>query len=185
MINMLGGGELKEPQLPKDIKDAILKCRGALQKGLEDQRSRMDVEMPVCANFGVENKKASKNKLGNLSSFTGDDDPESSLTIDKLDTSNGELARLFVEMFQPLGSLHICTVFNDEYLSDQAHERWSDNISAECHIVAIDRKGKRSWGGIVKTGSKGMQKKKKAMGFAAKIAAELEEGVVILGGFVY
>eukprot|EP00804_Cyclotella_cryptica_P022614 CCRYP_009479-RA/>CCRYP_009479-RA protein AED:0.05 eAED:0.05 QI:162/1/0.5/1/1/1/2/0/367 len=175
MINVFGGGELKEPQLPKDVKDAISKCRGAVQKGLENRISRMDVEMPVGANFGVENKKTSKNKRGNLSSLTGDDS-ESSLTLDKLDTSNRELARLFVEMFQPLGSSHICTVFNDEYLADQARERWSDDISAECNIVAIDRKGKRSRGGLVKTGNKGMQKKKKAMGFAAKIAAELEEG---------
>eukprot|EP00804_Cyclotella_cryptica_P022620 CCRYP_009482-RA/>CCRYP_009482-RA protein AED:0.26 eAED:0.28 QI:110/0/0.5/1/1/1/2/0/173 len=119
MINVFGGGELKEPQLPKDVKDAILKRCGVVQKGLEDRISRMAPTL------------ASKNKRGNLSYLTGDSS-ESSLTLDKLDPSNRELARLFVEMFQPLGSSHICTVFNDEYLADQARERWSDDISAEC-----------------------------------------------------
>ena len=130
------------------------------------------------ANFGVE-KKASKNKQkGNLSSLTSEESDETYLTQEKLETSNRELARLFVEMFQPLGSSHICAVFNDELLADQARQRWSNDISAECNIAAIDRKGKRSsrGGGIKSTGNKGgMQKKKKAMGFAAKIAAELEE----------
>ena len=54
MINVFGQGkkattETKQPELPKDVKDAISKCRGAVQKGLEDRISRMDVEMPVGA----------------------------------------------------------------------------------------------------------------------------------------
>ena len=36
-----GGGGSSEPQLPSDVKDAISKCRGAVQKGLEDRISRM------------------------------------------------------------------------------------------------------------------------------------------------
>ena len=130
--------------------------------------------MPVGANFGVEKKNTSKNKKGgNLASLTGDDEP--SLTLEKLDTSNRELARLFVEMFQPLGSEHISAVFNDQYLADEARQRWSNDISAECNIVAIDRKMKKSRGGVLSSGNKGMQKKKKSMGFAAKIAAEMED----------
>ena len=40
--NVFGGGnDNKDPQLPKDVKDAISKCRGAVQKGLEDRISRM------------------------------------------------------------------------------------------------------------------------------------------------
>ena len=38
---VFGGGDSNEPQLPKDVKDAISKCRGAVQKGLEDRISRM------------------------------------------------------------------------------------------------------------------------------------------------
>ena len=36
-----GSGDKKDEQLPKDIKDAISKCREAVQKGLEDRISRM------------------------------------------------------------------------------------------------------------------------------------------------
>lgn len=39
--NVFGGGDSNEPQLPKDVKDAISKCRGAVQKGLENRISRM------------------------------------------------------------------------------------------------------------------------------------------------
>ena len=123
--------------------------------------------MPVGANFGLENKKG-KGKRGNLSSLTDDEDQQEGLTMEKLDRSNRELARLFVEMFQPLGGDHICAVFNDEYLADQARQLWSGDVSAECTIVAIDRKGKR---GVMKTG----KKKKKAKGFAAKMAEEMDD----------
>mmetsp|Transcript_20146 Transcript_20146/g.36212 ORF Transcript_20146/g.36212 Transcript_20146/m.36212 type:complete len:296 (+) Transcript_20146:317-1204(+) len=139
--------------------------------------------MPVGADFGVENKKgSSKNKRGgNLSSLTGDDadqqQNQEGLTMEKLETSNRELARLFVEMFQPLGGTHISAIFNDELLADQARERWSGDLSVECNIQAIDRKGYKTRNKILKT--KGMgnggKKKKKAKGFAAKMAEEMEE----------
>jgi hypothetical protein len=131
--------------------------------------------MPVGANFGLEEKSITKNKRGNLSSSINADEKQEGLTIEKLDKSNRELARLFVEMFQPLGGEHICAVFNDEYLADQARQRWSDDVSAECNILAIDRKSKR---GIVKKG-----KQKKAKGFAAILAEELEEGSLSSGPF--
>lgn len=39
---VFGGGDAsKEPQLPKDVKDAISKCRGAVQSALGDRISRM------------------------------------------------------------------------------------------------------------------------------------------------
>ncbi|KAL7536108.1 hypothetical protein ACHAXR_010183 [Thalassiosira sp. AJA248-18] len=173
--NIFGSGsDEKDSELPKDVKDAISKCRGAVQKGLEDR----DVEMPVGANFGVENKMASKNKnkRGNLSSLTGGDEQQEGLTMEKLDKSNRELARLFVEMFQPVGGQHIAAVFNDENLADQARQKWSNDISGECNIVAIDRKGKR---GVMKTG----KKKKKAKGFAAMMAEEMDEESASSGPF--
>eukprot|EP00984_Skeletonema_dohrnii_P029530 scaffold20262_cov129-Skeletonema_dohrnii-CCMP3373.AAC.1 len=144
-----GDNTTKEQQLPKDVKDAISKCRGAVQTALENRLSRMDVEMPVGANFGVEKKKASSRRKSSLASLTDGGDSsmeggEEGLTMEKLDTSNRELARLFVEMFQPLGGKHISAVFNDEILADEARKLWSGDLSVECNIVAIDRKGKRS-----------------------------------------
>lgn len=136
--------------------------------------------MPVGANFGVENKKASRNKRGNLSSLTGDDkEQEEGLTLEKLDTSDRELARLFVEMFQPLGGDHIAAVFNDEYLAGQARQLWNGDLAAECNVCAIDRKMKKSVLGKQAyqkaMGMGGKKKKKKAKGFAAKMAEELED----------
>ncbi len=97
---VFGDNTTKEQELPKDVKDAISKCRGAVQKALENRLSRMDVEMPVGANFGVEKKKAGRKSKSNLASLTdGDSSGEEGLTMEKLDTSNRELARLFVEMF--------------------------------------------------------------------------------------
>jgi hypothetical protein len=43
-----GSGDRKDAQLPKDIKDAISKCREAVQKGLEDRISRM-VSWHLCS----------------------------------------------------------------------------------------------------------------------------------------
>ena len=135
--------------------------------------------MPVGANFGVEKDKGgNKNKRGNLSSLTGGEEQQEGLTMEKLDKSNRELCRLFVEMFQPLGGQHICAVFNDEYLANQARQLWSNDVSSECNILAIDRKGKR---GVLKTGKKG--KKKAAKGFAAKMAEEMEEDSIVSGPF--
>jgi len=48
MIGVFGGGGSSEPQLPSDVKDAISKCRGAVQKGLEDRISRMVSEHIIC-----------------------------------------------------------------------------------------------------------------------------------------
>eukprot|EP00986_Skeletonema_menzelii_P012235 scaffold6677_cov155-Skeletonema_menzelii.AAC.4 len=169
---VFGDNTTKEQQLPKDVKDAISKCRGAVQKALENRLSRMDVEMPVGANFGVEKKKSSGGRKSSLASLTdGDSSSEEGLTMEKLDTSNRELARLFVEMFQPLGGQHISAVFNDESLADEARALWKGDLSVECNIVAIDRKGKRSRGGLMG----GKKKKKKAVGFASKMAEELED----------
>ena len=185
--NVFGvGDQTKEEQLPKDVKDAISKCRGAVQKALESRLSRMDVEMPVGANFGVEKKKSSSKRKSSLASLTDGDSTaagEEGLTMEKLDTSNRELARLFVEMFQPLGGSHISAVFNDEYLADEARKLWNGDLSAECNILAIDRKGKRSRGGLMGGGGK-KGKKKKSMGFAAKMSEEMEEDGSSSGPFV-
>ena len=90
--------------------------------------------------------------------------------MEKLERSNRELARLFVEMFQPLGGDHITCVFNNENLADVARKLWANDLSAECSIAAIDRK-RRKGGGI--GGKKG--KKKKAKGFAAVMADAIED----------
>lgn len=89
-------------QLPKDVKDAVSKCRVSVQKALEKRLSRMYIEFPVGTKFGVEKSAGKGNKSGRLASAIKDD-LGSGLTAELLETSDRELARLFVEMFQPVG----------------------------------------------------------------------------------
>jgi len=99
----------------------------------------------------------------------------SAATRDILDQSDRELARLFVEMFQPVGSDNIAVVFNNAGLAELAKNIWKSSYGANCRIMAIDRKtgaGKNKKGGKIKKG----------MGFAAKMAAEVEESSDDIGG---
>jgi hypothetical protein len=142
---------------PRDVKEAISKCRAAVQEALGQRLSRMDVEFPVGTRFGIEK--------GRKKAKSSDDD--GTPTLEALQASDRELARLFVEMFQPLGGEHIATVFVDEGLADQARKNWKGDPSASCRILSTGRRNKASGG---------KSQKKKPMGFAAKLAAEVDEG---------
>jgi hypothetical protein len=142
---------------PRDVKEAISKCRAAVQEALGQRLSRMDVEFPVGTRFGIEK--------GRKRAKTSDED--GTPTREALQASDRELARLFVEMFQPLGGEHIATVFVDEGLADQARKNWKGDASASCRILSTGKRNKASGG----------KKQKKPMGFAAKLAAEFDEGV--------
>ena len=51
--------------IPRDVKDAVSKCRSAMQEALKNHISRMDVEFPVGTKFGVEKDAVSKKKKSN------------------------------------------------------------------------------------------------------------------------
>jgi len=119
----------------------------------------MDIEMPVGAKFGVEPQSKQKNKSEN---------GPTKLSYDNLQTSDRELARLFVEMFQPVGGNSISVVYMDGPSANQAKKMWKKDPSAQCQIQCISKS---------KAGPMGQKKKKKAVGFAAKMAAELDDSV--------
>lgn len=162
--NLINIGGKTEPSLPKDVKEAVSKCRAAVQKGLENRLSRMDVEFPVGTKFGVE--KDGKKKGRRM-------DNEGAPTKDMFDTSDRELARLFVEMFQPVGGDAISVVFKDDDLADIAKKRWKGDVSAECIITSVNRGKKKKALGRGMGGGKGKGKKK--MGFAAKMNEEFSD----------
>jgi hypothetical protein len=174
-ISNLFNNEPSTPQLPKDVKDAVSKCRAAVQKGLENKMSRMEIEFPVGTKFGVEKANSkSKKRGGKLASAMAEDDgPNSGVTKDVLDTSDRELARLFVEMFQPLGGDHISVVFSDGALADVAASNWKGDLGAECRVMSMN-KGRRKKSAIKGMGMGGGKKKKK-QGFAAKMNAEFSD----------
>jgi hypothetical protein len=166
MVNFLNGGGANNkeglPTLPRDVKDAFKQCRAAVQEALGGRLSRMDVEFPVGTKFGVEKTPGkSKSKQSSMQVDNADGAP----TQATLDQSDRELARLFVEMFQPVGGGNICTIFNDVDLADAAKKNWKDDPSAESRILSLDRR---------KSALGAPKKKKKAVqGFAAKLAAEV------------
>jgi len=166
-------GSTSAPTLPRDVKEAVSRCRQAVQDALAKRVSRMDVEFPVGTKFGVEKKAKGGKKRGGGGSGSrqgGGDGDAGTPTREDLDTSDRELARLFVDMFQPVGGERISVVFNDATAADAAKGRWKGDSTAKCRIAAMDRR----------KGAAAAQRKKKkatrAKGFAAKHAAEIDDG---------
>jgi Domain of unknown function (DUF1995) len=139
----------KLPSLPRNVKEAVSQCRQATQEALQKQTSRMSIEFPVGTKFGVE-------KTGKQTSDT------KTPTLQDLERSNRELARLFVEMFQPVGGDQIAVLFPTYKLAEDARKAWKDDYTAQARILCMD-KGKGS-----------SSKKSKALGFAAKLNKEVD-----------
>ena len=53
-----------ETDLPRDVKDAVSRCRAATQEALKNRMSRMDIEFPVGTKFGVEKVPKAKKSDG-------------------------------------------------------------------------------------------------------------------------
>jgi hypothetical protein len=140
----------KTDNLPRDVKDAVTRCREATQEALKGQISRMDIEFPVGTKFGVE-----KTPKGNKMMKEGAPNPNF------LEQSDRELARLFVEMFQPVGGENIVVAFTEQSSADMAKKKWDDGFTSR--VMAMNRKKSNK------------NKKNKPKGFAAKLAAEVED----------
>ena len=177
-----GGGDDGREELPRDVKEAVSNCRQATQTALQNRLSRMDIEFPVGTDFGVEKKtkpKGGRRRRQSAAAAMSDDDGggderrEGAPTQSMLDRSNRELARLFVEMFQPVGGDNIVVSFVDNERADVAKKSWKNDAGASCRVLAMNRRP----GGGGKTGKKKKRKKvmTSARGFAAKMAAEIEE----------
>jgi len=152
-------------ELPRDVKEAVSKCRASVQEALKERISRMEIEFPVGTKFGVE--KAPKKKGRKRASMEDDSSPSRT----DLARSDRELARLFVDMFQPVGGQNIAVIFNDVEGADAAKKRWKDDLTAVSNILSLDRNRKSL------TAAKKKKKKQiKARGFAAKLAAEVGDG---------
>ena len=112
----------KEAPLPRDIKEVINQMRASVQTGLQARLSRMDVDLPYGAEFGVEGGE--KRKKGAM------------LTSEDVARSDRELARLFVEMFDGTG-LRPLVLFSDEKQAKRAKELWP---GVEARVAALGGK---------------------------------------------
>ena len=74
-------------------------------------------------------------------------------------------------MFQPVGGEQLTVVFRDVAAADAAKKKWKGDSTAQCRIVSLDRRKSAS-----------PKKKGKAKGFAAKMAAEIEDNGESVGG---
>lgn len=100
-------GMAAEPStpVPRDIKDVLQAMRASVQAAIGNRVSRMDVELPTGLRFGVEKLPA------------GTD-------AEKITQSDRELARLFVEMFDPLGET-MMVAFRTEEDARAARDSWA------------------------------------------------------------
>ena len=55
--------------LPRDVKEAVRKCRESTQEALKSRCSRMDIEFPVGTKFGVEKGTTSSKRKGDIMSL--------------------------------------------------------------------------------------------------------------------
>eukprot|EP00536_Pseudo-nitzschia_multiseries_P006722 jgi/Psemu1/193766/e_gw1.146.107.1 len=180
MISFGGGGDKSDEDLPRDVKEAVTSCRQATQQALQNRLSRMDIEFPVGTDFGVEKKP--KPKGGRRRRQEADEESNGisgAPTRAKLDRSDRELARLFVEMFQPVGGDNIVVSFVDDELADVAKANWKNDAGASCRVLAMNR---RPGGAAKKNKKKGKKVLTSARGFAAKMAAEVEDTAPKEGG---
>jgi Domain of unknown function (DUF1995) len=162
--------------LPRDVKEAVSKCRQATQDALQRRISRMDVEFPVGTKFGVEKSSGKNSKAGRRkAALVGDEGAgDGGPTRARLDQSDRELARLYVDMFQPVGGDNIAVVFVDDALANEAKQQWKSDPTAKSQILAMNR---RPGGDRRAAAAARKQKKKatKARGFASKLAAEIDD----------
>jgi len=174
MVSFGNNGKTNKPvvvELPRDVKEAVSKCRQATQDALQQRLSRMYAEFPVGTDFGIEKKTKLKGggrrRRQDADADDNDGSGKGTPTQATLDRSDRELARLFVEMFQPVGGDNIAVAFVDDALADVAKSKWKNDVGASCRVLAMNRR----------PGSAKKKKRKKvltnARGFAAKLELEI------------
>ena len=154
-----GSDTPQQDTLPRDVKEAVTKCRASTQEALQKRLSRMTIEFPVGTKFGVEPQPKTKNKE------SSSQEP----TLEDLQRSDRELARLFVDMFQPVGGDRIAVAFSTVDQADAAKQQWKKDFSAQSNVLSMDNKKSQ------KKQKKKKQKQKMARGFAAKLAADIDD----------
>lgn len=119
-------------QLPKNIKDSVTQLRGSIQAALQNRISRMDVEMPFAANYGVEGRKTAKAE--DMSMIRQED----------AQSSDRELGRLIAEMFKGTGiDENMVIAFADGTQAKKAVRQWEFS-SVPGKVIVMDAKGKKT-----------------------------------------
>jgi len=170
-------------ELPTTRKETISQMTAATQAALRARCSRMDVELPPGAHLGVEKAEGKASPLGGL--FGLDNGVNEAAGVAKamvaLQRSDRELARLFVEMFQPLGPESVCAVFSNGAEAQAAKESWKGDSATRVYAFS-EKGGASALTAAADAKSKKAKKQKKqaslgrggrggGAGFAAKLSA--------------
>ena len=119
-------------QLPKNIKESVSQLRGSVQAALQSRLSRMDIEMPYAANYGVEGRKTAKAE------------DMSMIRLEDAQASDRELARLIAEMFKGTGiDQNMAIAFSDGTQAKKAIRQWEFS-SVPGKVMVLDAKGKKA-----------------------------------------
>lgn len=109
---------------PTKIKDVVSKLTQITQTALQNRHSRMEIELPPTAEYGIEATKS--NDLLSMP--------------DKIKKSNREAARLFTDMFSSISST-ITVLFPSENEASTARSLWSGNNKGALYrgkVLSID-----------------------------------------------
>eukprot|EP00667_Euglena_gracilis_P010297 EG_transcript_10484 len=126
MAAATGGPFSSKRTVPRDIKETLAQLRESVQRALENRQSRMDVELPAGSKFGVES----------------DDKAKGPQLIQR---SDRELARIFVEMFQPIGD-SLLVAFPDDRQAAAAREKWPSVAGKVVSLTASSKRPKTGFG---------------------------------------
>lgn len=165
--------------LATSTKETISAMTKATQAALQSRCSRMDVELPPGAALGVETPGKAEKKGGNsMFGLLGGGQPKSGpAALLAVQRSDRELARLFVEMFRPIGDA-VTVVFSTGADAAAASNAWASDTRVLAFNDVLAAAGGPAVGGASpapKAKNLGARKALKAKGgkggFAAKVAA--------------
>lgn len=169
--------------MPKDVRQATTQLTAATQAALQSRCSRMDVELPPGISLGVESAKTKADKANDGLYFDGEVAAKSLLRSDR------ELARLFVEMFSPLGKKSITVAFTSPDEAEAAQKIWGkDTRVMSLQNSAVGSKKKKAGAKVKGSSSKGFAAKlaaatapsEKSAGGSGKAASSVPEGTEVL-----
>ena len=119
-------------QYPQTIKNVISRLTAATQKSLQSQKSRIEIELPPGAEYGVET--GSQRTLKKSKTESG---------YDALERSNREAARLITEMFSIIASTTV-VLFPTEAEAAVARNLWGSKFKGG--VLAIDVSPPKGYG---------------------------------------
>lgn len=121
--------------VPNDVAAVVAGLKSSTEAALNQGISRLDIELPPAYHLGVEGKDKRARLL------------EDKMEVDNQEAvarSDRELARVFVEMLQPVGGTGLCVAFRTKSLMQAANKAWKLQPS-EGTLISFPEKAKSAF----------------------------------------